>query len=180
LVQAKRQELQRQLAKAAERSPSSPRPAARAQPEATQETSRGAAMTSRMRSVRTLLVKNRLQMLKRQREEAPEAASSTGSAATGVLEVEDSESESRESRKGSCEGSSKISKPEQPQKEEDLHWWEQEKLKPRRQRHTHVKYNALADPERQVVAVAGGDWVHAARDISEWSRMGEQFVSTFD
>ena len=119
-MQAKRQELQRQLAKARptpaqnekrqseedlrllfrrrrrgpglgdrgpassflcclSRSPSSPRPAARAPPEATQarserahskvavfstsheETSRGAAMTSRMRSVRTLLVKNRLQ-----------------------------------------------------------------------------------------------------------------------
>ena len=32
----------------------------------------------------------------------------------------------------------------------DLAWWELEKSKPRRERHTHVKFNPLADPERQV------------------------------
>ena len=62
----------------------------------------------------------------------------------------------------------------------DLQWWEQEKLKPRKQRHTHVKYNALADPERQVVAVAGGDWVSVARDFRMWGLLGEKFVATFD
>ncbi|CAE7399851.1 unnamed protein product, partial [Symbiodinium sp. CCMP2456] len=111
LVQAKRQELQRQLAKAQR---TSLRPAD-AQPEASEETSLG-PMTSRMRSVRTLLVKNRLQMLKRRREEeAPEAAEAAGgrdatATATGILEVEDSESSSRESRKGRC----KMSKPKPP------------------------------------------------------------------
>ena len=260
-MQAKRQELQRQLAKARptpaqnekrqseedlrllfrrrrrgpglgdrgpassflcclSRSPSSPRPAARAPPEATQarserahskvavfstsheETSRGAAMTSRMRSVRTLLVKNRLQRgpqnqtpqtlaeaFSLDRQDAEEAArrgparaslgrdclllrstcgsptrlprrpparaappraswwggalppsiltAGSGHALALFEEVEDSDSESRErpegglrpqtrtrgnwaphAPQGSCEGSSKISKPEQPQKEE--------------------------------------------------------------
>ena len=62
----------------------------------------------------------------------------------------------------------------------DLEWWEAEKLKPRRERHTHVKYNALADPERQVVAVAGVAWKQAATNLQEWGRLGERFVSMFD
>ncbi|CAE7933671.1 TOP3B [Symbiodinium necroappetens] len=62
----------------------------------------------------------------------------------------------------------------------DLEWWELEKQKPRAQRHTHVKYNALADPERQVVAVAGTAWKQLAADFQTWGRLGEQFVSKFD
>ena len=52
--------------------------------------------------------------------------------------------------------------------------------KPRKQRHTHVKYNALADPERQVVPVAGVGWKQTALDLPAWGRLGEQFVSMFD
>ena len=62
----------------------------------------------------------------------------------------------------------------------DLQWWEQEKQKPRKQRHTHVKYNALADPERQVVAAAGVGWKQTALDLPTWGRLGEQFVAMFD
>ena len=62
----------------------------------------------------------------------------------------------------------------------DLQWWEHEKQKPRKQRHTHVKYNALADPERQVVAVVGVGWKQTALDLTAWGRLGEQFVSMFD
>ena len=54
----------------------------------------------------------------------------------------------------------------------DLAWWEREKQKPKRQRHTHVKYNALADPERQLVAVAGVAWTQVATDLPTWGRLG--------
>ena len=62
----------------------------------------------------------------------------------------------------------------------DLKWWEAEKQKPRRERHTHVKYNAMADPERQLVTFAGVDWKHAAADLTVWNGMRGNFVARFD
>ena len=62
----------------------------------------------------------------------------------------------------------------------DLAWWELEKSKPRRERHTHVKFNPLADPERQVVAVAGLGWKERAGDFQSWGALGGQFVERFD
>ncbi|CAE7552733.1 unnamed protein product [Symbiodinium necroappetens] len=62
----------------------------------------------------------------------------------------------------------------------DVSWWEVEKAKPRRERHTHVKFNPLADPERQLVAIAGVGWKELARDFKEWGEKGGQFVERFD
>ena len=62
----------------------------------------------------------------------------------------------------------------------DLKWWEEEKQKPKKERNTHVKYNALADPERQLTAIAGVDWKRAAADFHIWNRLGEEFVARFD
>ena len=62
----------------------------------------------------------------------------------------------------------------------DLVWWEAEKQKPRRDRHTHVKYNAMADPERQLVAVGGQDWKQIAADLHVWSHLRGEFVTRFD
>ena len=54
----------------------------------------------------------------------------------------------------------------------DLQWWEAEKQKPRKERNTHVKYNAMADPERQIAAVAGVAWKQAAGDFTIWNSLG--------
>ena len=64
----------------------------------------------------------------------------------------------------------------------NLKWWKQQQNIPPSWggvRHGH-RFNPDADPERQLVAVAGLDWMQAAQDRAAWGAMTETFVATFD